>query len=436
VRQRILLSTLAVLTAALLAFAVPLGFAVRSVLSARALDMLQGELEQLRLVIDQQARTCGEVEFILGLGQQRDLDLSVFSPSGRWVLAEPGHRPEAGPAVASAAQGAVGRAILDERIVTALPLTSRACGGPMILQGQRPADALTDSVQRAWLAIAAVGASVLAIAALAASAQGRRLAAPLEALARSARDLGDGDFTSRAPRSGLPEADAIADALDATADRLGRAVQRGSAFAADASHQLRTPLTALRLNLESLEPRDPDAVAAALAEADRLEATVDELVTLTRLDATESDVDLAELVTERVEAWRELAAAEGRRVRVEVLPVPAVRARAAAVGQALQVLLDNALEHGRGDVSIRVSPSLPDGEFAGHGARVCVSDEGGGIPAEVVTARVGADRGGAPLPVRGGRGLVLARSLVEAEGGRLTLEATGTGTRACLVLPG
>ncbi len=435
-RRRILLSTVAVLAAALLAFAVPLGIAVRSVLTGRALDSLQGELEQVRLVVDQQARSCGEVQLFLALARRSPLDLSLFTPAGGLLLAEPGHRPAADTTVAAAAGGTVGRARLDDAVVASLPMASTVCGSAMILRGERPAEALDASVRRSWLAIAAVGLGVLALAALAAVVQGGRLARPLEALARSARNLGDGDFSSRAPRSGLPEPDAIADALDATADRLGRAVQRGSAFTADASHQLRTPLTALRLNLEALQPRDPELVGAALAEADRLEHTIDELVALTQLDAAEEDVDLAALVDERVAGWRELAGAAGRRVEVEVVPTPAVRVRGAAVGQALQVLLDNALQHGRGTVTVRVSPTLPSGADGGRGARVCVTDEGPGLPPEVTAAPPGADRGGGLLPVRGGRGLALARSLIEGEGGRLTLASVDDGTRACLVLPG
>lgn len=435
-RRRLLFSALAVITAALLAFAIPLGIAIRSVLTSRALDALQDQTEAIRLSLDQQARTCGEVRLVLALASRVELDLALYDGDARLVAAEAGHRPTQDAAVLHAAvTNAPGRIATDDALVAAVPLTTRACGVPLILRGELPADDLAASVRGAWLAIAAVGLTVLTLAATAATVRGRQLAEPFEALAGSARRLGEGDFTTRAPRSGLPEADAIADALDSTADRLGRAVQRAGAFTADASHQLRTPLTALRLNLESLADRDPDAVDAALAEADRLEATIDELVALTQLDATERITDLGALVEERVAAWRHLASGQGRQVEVEVLPTPAVRVRAAAVGQALQVLLDNAIEHGRGTVTVRVAPTLP-GTGDRRGVRICVSDEGPGIAPRHARERVGADRGGGPLPAGRGRGLRLARSLVEAEGGRLTLDSDGVGTRACLVLPG
>lgn len=440
-RRRILAATLAVIAAALLAFAVPLGIAVRSLLTDRALDGVAGQVEAIAVYVEREARTCGEVELLLTALARSELDLSLFASDGRLLAVEPGHRPRLGSEVAAAARGATGRAVGGTSLAAAVPLESRVCGPPMILRGERPTDELVRGIRGAWLAIGAVGLGVLALAAGAMWWQGRRLVAPLESLADSARRLGDGDFTSRAPRSGLEEPDDIADALDVTAERLGRAMQRGSAFAADASHQLRTPLTALRLQLESLGDADPGTVAAALAEADRLEATVDELVALTGLDAPDRTVDLGALVTDRVDAWRHLATAAGREVVVEVVPTPPVRVRPAAVGQALQVLLDNALAHGAGTVTVQVSPSAGD---AGEepAARVCVTDEGPGIDPAVAEGRAGMDRGGSPLPVRGGRGLVLARSLVEAEGGRLSLApatpggADASGTRACLVLPG
>lgn len=444
-RQVLLRSTLGLLVAALLLFAVPLGIAVRGLLVDRALDQLQAELQQVAAFVEQRARTCGEVQLWLTAAAQGGADVTLFGRGGEVLFAAGRARP-APPddAVVAAWAGRPGRALVDGRLSAAVTLSSGVCGRQLLVRATAPDDDLTGSVRRAWLAIAGVGAAVLVLAFAATRLQGRRLAAPFEELARSAARLGDGDFTARAPRTGLPEADAIAEALDTTADRLGRTVQRGAAFTADASHQLRTPLTALRLHLETLAAggADPGAVEAALAEAGRLEATVDELVELTRLDAATRHVDLGALVSERAEVWRARAAALGRELHVERLPVPRLPVRAAAVGQALEVLLDNAMEHGRGRVTIRIAPTLPagdepqDGGPDGRGGiRICVLDEGPGIEPERALQPGSRDRGAA-APVQGGRGLVLARSLVEGEGGRLLLERTDAGgTRACLVLP-
>lgn len=301
-----------------------------------------------------------------------------------------------------------------------------------VLFGVRSDRDLVASNRRAWLVIVGLGSLVLAVAAGAALVQGHRLARPLEALAGAARRLADGDFTSSAPRSGLPEPDQIADALDHTAGRLGSTLDRSRTAAADASHQLRTPLTALHLELEALAASgaDPERVAAAMRQAERLQATVDEFLELTTLERPTLRVDLAEVVDARVAAWAPAAAARGRQVRLDVSPVPPVRVRPEAVGQALQVLLDNALQHGRGTIRVRVAPSAArDARPDAGGVRLTVLDEGPGIGPHALRALE--QRAGPP----GHRGLALARSLVEAEGGRLVVESLSGATAASLILP-
>src|SRR5690606_23001431 len=124
----------------------------------------------------------------------------------------------------------------------------------------------------------------------------------------------------------------------------------------------------------------------------------------------------ATLAEERLDAWTALARAEGRQVRLEADPVPLVRARSAAVGQCLQVLLDNALEHGEGTITVRVSSMSPPTGGERGWVRLCVSDEGPGFADDSEP----------------GRGLRLARSLIQAEGGRIKIERPAT---VCLLLP-
>ncbi|HUG83541.1 MAG TPA: HAMP domain-containing sensor histidine kinase, partial [Euzebya sp.] len=234
----------------------------------------------------------------------------------------------------------------------------------------------------------------------------------------AAAQLGEGDFTARAPRSGIPESDQVATALDITADRLGLMVERNRSFGADASHQLRTPLTALRLDLEALEMSGADQalVSAAVTEADRLEATIEELLALADVPMGDEHIQLASLVEARLASWVSLAQAEGREVVVKADPVPLVRARTAAIGQCLQVLLDNALEHGVGTITVSVTSVSTSTAMHRGWVRLCVSDEGPGF-------------GEGAVP---GRGLRLAKSLVQAEGGRINVERSAT---VCLLLP-
>lgn len=434
-RRRLVLGGVAVVTLTLLLFAVPLGMFVRSQVIASGLDGFAGTIEQTATLIDERSRTCAEVQVTLTALAREDVRVTVFDRDGapRFVqrsALEEGRLPVATEVVERAAAGATGSALVDGHLAVAVPLSTTRCGELLVLQGVTDGDALAARVRRAWLLLGLVAAGAVVAGGVAAAAAGRRFAQPLEDLAASARELGDGDFTARAPRSGLPEADAIAAALDRTADRLGRAVARGTAFAADASHQLRTPLTALRLHLEAARTtaQDPTALDAALEEADRLEATITELVELTHLDAEVREVDLAGLARDRAEGWATRAAQLSRELEVAAAPARA-SVRPTAVVQALEVLVDNALRHGTGRVEVRVTPPTPDATE--DAVRLRVLDDGDGIPADALTDR--SDRGG--LPVHGGRGLALARDLVEAEGGRLVLGSERGRSCATIVLP-
>jgi signal transduction histidine kinase len=439
VRRRLLVTTLSVVSLALLLLAVPLAILVGSALTDRAYDRLLAQSQQIATFVDERARTCGEAQLSLTVAAQEELDLALVDRAGGLLFAAGRSRPDAPfDDLAAAARGVPGRSRNADRLAVAVPLASGVCGTGIVLRAATPADDLDASVRRTRLAIASLGLGVLGLAGVATTFVGRRLARPFEDLAVSAGRLGDGDFSTRAPRVGVAEADRIAAALDTTAERLGRAVARGSAFTADASHQLRTPLTALRLHLETMAAGDATtagaALEAALVEADRLEATVEELVSLTRLDQPVEDVDLGALVSDRAAAWRARAAVDGRSLRVDVAPVATVRVRPAAIAQALEVLVDNALAHGAGDVEVRVVPGLPDGDRPV--VRVCVRDHGAGLDLDAVLGAAGADRGVGGAPVGGGRGLPLARSLVEGEGGRLTADTpAGGGARLCVVLP-
>ena len=428
-RRRLLLSTLAAVGLALVLLGLPLSVAVRSLLTRAAFDVLQGEVEQAQAVLDENAQTSTDAKAILDLLARRSGHRFTLLDRDGIVVVDTGAKPapQGSQAMspdlrAALSTNGVGYHRGASTVAVSLPVV--VGDARLILRAASPATGLERQIHSAWLAIVGLGLTALGGATLVAVYQGRRFAAPLEALAESARRLGDGDFTARAPRSGLPETDDVASALDATADRLGTLVARSRSFGADASHQLRTPLTALRLDIESLEVSgaDPELVAAAMAETDRLEATIDELLALAEAPRSEEFVDLARLASARLDAWQSLARAEGRRVVFSGPDgIALVQARAAALGQCLQVLLDNALIHGEGTITVTVD------DVPGGGVRLCVADEGPGFPPRSAT----------PVANRSsGRGLPLARSLVEAEGGRLQIGRPQHGAIVCLLLPG
>jgi signal transduction histidine kinase len=273
-------------------------------------------------------------------------------------------------------------------------------------------------VLRSWLLIAGLGVVGVALAFALAAAQARRLSRPLEVVAAGSARLGEGDFSVRVPDAGVPEIDAIAHALGRSAEQIARLVGREREFSSNVSHQLRTPLTALRLRLEeALRDADPaivrEEVDAAVREADRLEATVSDLLAYARAESAgrRVAVDLAAVVADHVAAWRPLVTQAGRRLELHAEPSAPVGASRGTVGQVLDVLLENALRHGAGVIRVRVT-SEP-----GWGT-VAVEDDGPGVvreDRERIFER-GASRGDGT-----GIGLHLARALAVADGGALRL---------------
>ena len=267
----------------------------------------------------------------------------------------------------------------------------------------------------AWVVMLGLAAVAITLTWLLARRQARRLASPLESLAATAQRLGDGDFSARTHSSGIPELDAAGLALNSTAERLGALVDRERALSADASHQLRTPLTGLRLGLETaleLPPEEQRAsIESAIDSADRLERTISDLLTLARDSGPHGrPLHVPELIEELRAGWAPLLSQQDRALVVHVDDgLPDTGVSAAAVRQVLGVLLDNATVHGAGTVTLTVRD-------AGGVLALDVADEGSG-PAD--TSRLflrGTDRDDGH-----GIGLALARTLAEAEGGRLRL---------------
>jgi signal transduction histidine kinase len=349
--------------------------------------------------------------------------LAVYNADGSRRTGE--GPPEADAVVRRAYEGDPVDGILGDETVVAVP----------VLEDDRPvavvrASASDDEVDariaQTRTAMAALATAVLLIAVAAAWWQSRRLARPLVRLAATAGAVGRGDFTARANRSGLPEVDAVATALDAAAERLGRIMERERAFSADVSHQLRTPLAGLRIELENaLETPGVDRTAAighALGSIDRLTGTVEDLLMLAR-DSGSGRADIAAALALVQSDWEGPLTESGRRLVLETgADLPPVAFADAALRHVLDVLVANSVEHGAGTVTFTAVGAAGD-------VAIEVGDEGPGLtgdPGLAFTRR--ADRHHTH-----GIGLALARTLTEAEGGTLTYRSE----RACfrLTLP-
>jgi signal transduction histidine kinase len=267
----------------------------------------------------------------------------------------------------------------------------------------------------------------------------RSMARPLGDLRDAAVRLGAGDLSVRAevPR-GPSELTDLAASFNATAGRLEQLVNAQRGFVTDASHQLRTPLAALRLRLEILEADVSGAVAddldGALAEVERLSALVDGLLALARAEQAVSDpiaVPLEEIVAGRQEAWDAFAGERHVRIEASVAGDPCAYATPGRLEQVVDNLLNNALEVAPAGSTVRVTAAA-----RGDDVEVVVADEGPGMSDEECARAFDrfwqsgeARRDGRPNG-HFGLGLAIVRELVGGDGGDVALRPGGeTGRR-------
>lgn len=453
-RRSVLVAIVGVAALAVAMFAVPLAVAVQRLYRAEATLTLERDANRISAAIPfRVARRPGSVP--LPRGTSSRLNVGIYDLTGRRIR---GRGPLWSPVAEQASDGGVDEAVEHGMLAVSAPMISDearsasvrrkgAAGrpGPVAQEGTAgrpgpvdqggtagrstlvgqtspsgrsaaqavpiavirvamPGEVIDERIERAWLLMAGLGVLVVALAAVVAARNARRLAAPLELLTRDAQALGDGDFTIRARRVGAREADAASEALEATARRLGQTLDRERAFSAHVSHQLRTPLTGLLLGLESgLGGGDPrQVIRTALERGEHLQEIIDDLVRLSRGgEGGRTPLDVRHLLDE-VRSRAD--------VTVEMQDdLPEVRVSQAAVRQIVHVLVDNAATHGAPPITV----SAVD---VGTGMAIEVADAGPGIPEGLDVFRAPADGHGI--------GLALARSLAEAEGGRLVLRST------------
>lgn len=249
--------------------------------------------------------------------------------------------------------------------------------------------------------------------------QANRLSRPLVYLAASAEHLGSGQVKLNLTKSGVEEIDLVADELNRSATRMGARLSSERQFAADASHQLRTPLTALTMRLEEITATTTQAgvleeAERSLEQVERLVGVVDDLLGRTRraLGSGTELVVLSVVFEQQLAEWEDTFDQAGR--RLTVTPTDAtVFATPGGLAQVLATLIENSLHHGGGTTTVLARQSGPN-----HAIVIEVRDEGEGVPDELVPRIFERE-------VTGGRGtglgLALARDLVTADGGRLEL---------------
>ncbi len=335
-----------------------------------------------------------------------------------------------------------GRTVVDSRVDDRLRVTVPVLAdsgdtavGAVVLS--RSSAELEERVGVLWTWLAAVGLAVLAAAAVAAIALARWVSRPLNALDAAAQRLGGGALDTRSSAGdGPPEVRRLARNFNGMAGRLESLVHGNRATMADVSHQLRTPLAALRLRLDVLtqdtDPETAEELAGAQHEIARLSHLVDGLLALARAEnvlVEPVSVSVDQVVRDRAAAWRPVAEERGVDLSPSCHgPVPAMLGEG-HLEQVLDNLLANALDAVPAGGHVQVSAAAGE-----DGARVVVADDGPGMTArqqEMAFRRfVSSTPGGAGL------GLAIVHRLVTSNGGSAALSDTpGGGLTVTVTLP-
>ena len=361
--------------------------------------------------------------------------VAIFDRSGA-ELTEPSvlsSDPGFADVVTAALAGAARNGEFEGTVYVALPLgaVGERSGAVVVA---RPDETIDARVRRFWLVLAALGAGVLGVSLLLTSRVSSWVIDPLRRLDDKAEARGRGELTARADTtSGPPEVVTLAVTFNEMADRLNELVTSQRRFVADASHQLRTPLTALRLRVESLDPDNPAAIAttrdAALDEAARLTRLVDGLLSLARAEGRRPDrepVDVGAVLADRQEAWAPLAAEQDIELRIESSSAARLIAQLVPghLEQILDNLIDNALEASEPHTTVALRALTVAASVEVH-----VVDEGHGM-SETDRRRAfdpfwqgpdGHSRGSTGL------GLAIVEQLARACRGSITLERAPSG---------
>jgi signal transduction histidine kinase len=317
-------------------------------------------------------------------------------------------------------------------LATAVPVLRS--GAPVgAVRVTQSVDAVGRATRRATLGLVAIGLLVLVLGLAAGAVIAGQVAGPVRRLDDAARRVAEGDLAARAKVEGSAEQQRLARTFNDMTARLERLVASQRDFVADASHQLRTPLSGLRLRLEEAHAatEDPGAreeIDVALRELDRLAAIISELLVLSQageVDAPAERVDLGDAARRAAARWD---GTEGGRVLAEGAAPPG-HCPPADLDRALDALVENALRYGDGAVEIRTRPGALE-----------VLDHGPGLSPDELSAvfdrfhRGAAGRAG---PAGTGLGLPIARELARRWGGDVTLaNRDDGGVRATISFPG
>lgn len=422
-RARLNLLVLGVASLIVVAFVVPLGLSVRQQADQR------GRLAAERAA---QAIAASVVRSAVAGGDATAEQLSELTgpiPEGSVILLPDGS--QLGDAVADSALVAQ---VIDRRTALSaynpdgfgLAIPVLTPGGTVVVFSSVTEETLRSGVRSAWLLLTVLGLGLIVAALFIADRLGRSVVGPSTEIAMAAERLGDGDLGTRVEEIGPPELVSIAAAFNVLADRIRGLLAAEREEVADLSHRLRTPLTAIRLQVERMD--DSVEKKAILDKVDALGLAVNELISQARAPRPDHDeCDVVEVVRSRASFWKVLADEQKRDMVVDVALEPArVKSSANNAGAAIDALLGNVFSHTAPGVGFGIA-ARPAGEFV----EIEVADLGPGFPDEIdpeMRGISGADSSGL--------GLDIAKRFADAAGGAMEFGGSSVGgARVVLRLP-
>lgn len=428
-RRALVTTTAAVVVTVLLALLVPMAVLLREYALEDRLARAALEVQSTETVVSGQDRGAVAVHVERVNARSEGTTTTVFFPDGQAV----GPDAVADPAVVEARL--TGRARVDDldgggaRVLVPVSLGGSSAGpeATPVIQVVVQAPGLGAGVLTAYVGLGLVALALLALAVGLADRLGRSFVRPLGELASYAGRLGAEHHPPPAEVTGPHEVRELAGALNLLVERVEQLRRREREGVSDLAHRLRTPVTALRLRVETVA--DPLERERLSADLDDLEATVDAVVREARRSEREglvagAGVDAVAVLAARARFWQPLAEDQGRRFALEVpaarRPV-AVRASQDDLEALLDVLLDNVFSHTDEGTGVVVRLVVPPADQGG-GLRLEVEDEGPGFPDGVDVARRGESGGGST-----GLGLSIAARTADAAGGELLLERSPAG---------
>lgn len=408
-RSRISWLVLATTSAIVMSFVIPLCLLVRTLAADRAMSAADQAARNVALVVSGLHGGSQLEGYLSDLNQSVVPQVAVLTARGRSLGTSQDLRQD--PDVRRALTGEGFRVTDGDGGAVLLPVA--VSSGTMVVRASVTESDLRRGVAAAWTGIITLGLVLLALGWFMARQLGRRISEPLHDVAETAHQLRGGDLSARAEVRGTPETVELARALNGLAERTTELLAAERAAVADLSHRLRTPVTALRLDAESVS--EPSLSRRLQDHITVLQLTVDQIVKEARRPVQttlRAECDAAATIADRVAFWSALAEDDGRELEVRVAPGQVrVPVSAADLADLLDVLIDNVFAHTADGTGFAVTLRRGDGTCL-----LSVSDDGEGWSAEP-----------RPGPGHTGLGLDIARRTAQDCGGHLVTGTTASG---------